>query len=327
MKCAFKITGFSELANKRVLSISVTDEAGLKNDKCQIRLDDRDYALETPQKGLIFDVYLGYEETGLVKMGTFQLDEVKFMETPAKTMEISGMAGYQKDNEVKAPKQEPWDEKTLGEVLGAIASRNGYEADIHGDIAGIYYDHLDQEHESDQSFATRICDRHDAFVKFADGKMIVRPRDQPSGLVVVSKAALPQVSIGGLVITVPTSITATASVRSEYKKVTTYWHDNDTGKREEVFVGDGTPEHKVRKLFETKDKARKGGQAKFDQLKRGKGEITSMTGPGDPNIRADMKLVTQGFRPDINTTWKISSVTHTMDNGGYKFSLKAEQEI
>jgi phage protein D len=38
-------------------------------------------------------------------------------------------------------------------------------------------------------------------------------------------------------------------------------------------------------------------------------------------------LITSGFRPDINGEWKISSVTHTMDNSGYKFSLKAEQEL
>lgn len=58
MKCAFKITGLSDLANKRVLSISVIDEMGLKSDKVQIRLDDRDYALETPKKCLIIEVVL-----------------------------------------------------------------------------------------------------------------------------------------------------------------------------------------------------------------------------------------------------------------------------
>ena len=42
-QCAFNITGFSQLANKRVLSISISDQMGLKSDKCTITLDDRDF--------------------------------------------------------------------------------------------------------------------------------------------------------------------------------------------------------------------------------------------------------------------------------------------
>ena len=103
MKCAFFITGLTAEANKRVLSITVTDEAGVQSDRVQIRLDDENYRLETPPKGQIIEVYLGYEETGLEKLSTFQVDEVRFLETQAVTMEISANAQFHEQNNTKAP--------------------------------------------------------------------------------------------------------------------------------------------------------------------------------------------------------------------------------
>jgi len=329
MKCAFKIVGLSALANKRVLSISVTDEMGAKSDKCQIRLDDRDYQLETPKKGQMIEVHLGYEETGLKMLGKFQLDEIKFLETQACTMEISGNAQeHVSKNSIKKTEQQPWDEKKLGDIFSTIATRHGYKPKIHPDIAEIYYDHLDQEDESDINFATRIAERHDAFVKIQDKQLIVMPREKLEGLVYIKKGSGKQVSSSGLVVTIPCSITATASARSEYDKVTTSYHDVDSGELKTQSVGDGPREHKVRQTFETQDKAQAGANAKKTQLDRGKGGIDNLTAPGDPNVRAGMRLLLVGFRPDIcNIEWKISSVTHTMDNGGYKLSLKAESSL
>lgn len=329
MKCAFKITGLSDLANKRVLSISVTDEMGTKSDKVQIRLDDRDYALETPQKGQKIEVFLGYEETGIKSLGTYELDEIKFLETQACTMEISGNAQeHVAEDSIKSTTEQPWDEKKLGEIFTEIAQRHGYTPDIHPDIASIYYDHLDQSIESDINFATRIAERHDAFVKIQDGKLIVKPRDKLEGLVYIQKGSKKQVSTSSLVVTIPCSITATASSRTEYDKVSATYYDVDSGEQKTESVGDGQREHKIRQQYETQDKAQAAAESKKTQLDRGKGGIDNLTCPGDPNVRAGMRLLLVGFRPDIcGVEWKISSVTHTMDNGGYKLSLKAESEL
>lgn len=328
-KPIFKITGLSELAQKRVLSITVTDEKGLKGDKVQIRLDDRDYALETPAQGTMFDVYLGYEYGGppLTMLGTFQLDEVKFIEAQACTMEISGNAQYHVGNEVKAPKTETWDEKKLGDIFSQIAEKNGYKPDIDPALSSIFVDHLDQTEESDIFFSTRIADKHDAYVKFQDGKMIVRPRNKGVGTVIIKKGIGVQFSMEGLSILIPTSVIATVNSRNKYGTVRAFWQDHDKVRRtgEVAKSGEG-PEFQIRQTFETKEQAQLAATAKLSQLNRGTGTIDTLSAPGDPNVRAGMDLYLDGFRPDINGKWLISNVTHTLDQGGYKISLSAEME-
>ena len=41
-QCAFEISGLSELVNRRVLSINITDERGIKLDKASIKFDTGD---------------------------------------------------------------------------------------------------------------------------------------------------------------------------------------------------------------------------------------------------------------------------------------------
>lgn len=60
----------------RLLSLTITDEAGIKADTVEITLDDRDGLIELPAPGAPLLVFLGYRETGLIPMGLFTSDEV-----------------------------------------------------------------------------------------------------------------------------------------------------------------------------------------------------------------------------------------------------------
>ena len=328
MKPIFSISGISESAQKRVLSISITDELGVKSDKAQVRFDDGDYSIETPTQGKVFTVMLGYDEKGppLTPLGTFQLDEIKFMESQAAILEMSGNAQHHEKNSTKAPTTTSWDEKTLGALFSDIASKNGYAPEIDGEIGGIYYDHLDQNDESDISFATRIADKHDAFVKIQDGKMIVKPRNKAVGQVTVKKLANGQASVNGNVVTVAINVSATKNSRNKYKKVIAYWQDVDKSKRTGENAGEGTPVFKMKETFETKDKAKAAAAAKLNKLNRGTGKLDSLTLPGHPEIRAGKKLILEGFRPDICGEWKIASASHKLDNGGYQTTVKADRD-
>ena len=55
------ITG---LIKQRLISLRITDEAGITSDSVEICLDDRDSLIEMPSSGSKLQVHLGYVETG-----------------------------------------------------------------------------------------------------------------------------------------------------------------------------------------------------------------------------------------------------------------------
>ena len=61
----------------RLLSLRVTDEAGIKSDTVEIKLDDRDALIAWPEHGAELEVLLGYQKSGLTRMGLYVVDEVE----------------------------------------------------------------------------------------------------------------------------------------------------------------------------------------------------------------------------------------------------------
>ncbi len=320
----FRITGLSRAVNERVLSITVTDELGLKSDSAKVRFDNTDYIISAPPQGTIFDVYLGFDKTGLVLMGKYQLDTIRYSESQAALIEITGNAQYHVDNGLKAPHDKKWDEKTLGDIFGEIAGKNGYEPKIDGAISGIYYDHLDQNGESDIAFATRIAEKHDAAVKFQEGKMLVAPRNKTEGMVILKKGNKGW-SIPGFVLEIPVGITATFHARNKYESVKAFWQDPDKARRTGEIAGTGSPMFDIQHTFASKGEAKSAAAAKLTQLSRGTSSLETIALPGNPHIRAGMKLILMKFHPDINGEWIIMSATHSFSNSGYSTSVKAEQ--
>lgn len=313
MRPDFFISGLSANANDRLLSLTVTDEAGIKSDTCRITLDDRDYKLIVPTIGQQFTVEMGYKETGLTHMGLFEVDEVRVQETQAKTMEITARAQFHTTTNIKKPITQPWDEKTLGEIISTLAGRNGYSVEIDAKLGAIWYDHLDQTEESDIHLASRLAEQHDAYAKITDGKMLFKPRGVTNGSVTIEK-------------TEGTHVTATLSARSDYTGVKAWWDDVDSGQRKEEVAGGGEKMFEIRQTFTGKPEAERTAAAKLEQLRRGTAQIDNLTIPGNPAVKAEMKLILVGFRPEVNGEWITSSVTHTIDGSGFKTVVKCEND-
>lgn len=315
MKPIKSISGLSKAANDRVLSITIEDSAGIQSDRVSITLDDRDYKLEWPQPGQIVTVSLGYEETGLTVMGEFELDEPSYSEPP-RTMTLSGHAQKHVNSNIKAPQTQPWDEKTMGEIVGGIAQRNGYQPEVHPDVASIYFPHIDQTEESDVHLLTRLAEQHDCFVKYQDGKLQFKPREQTNGTITLDKKE--STSISGVVV----------SSRTKFDSVRAAWHNNDTNERKYEVIGDDSGQQfDMRISYPTKGEAINSASSKLKQLKRGTGQIDSLIIPGNPMVRAEMNLILTGFRPEIcGILWVISQVTHSFSNSGYTTTIKSEMD-
>lgn len=323
MKPIFKISGLSSAANDRMLSISLNDNAGTEGDNVTITLDDRDYKLEFPPRGLKIQVYLGYEETGLVLMGEFEIDEVQHKESQAASMVIKANSQKHTNSEIKVPRTEFFDEMTISQIVGEIAGRNGYASDV-GDVGDFYYDHIEYVGKSDIAFLTELAEKHDAYVKLQDGKLIFRARSDTLGLVTLERNTMQQwVGVGYK--SVVASLSFTFNARQEYKSVRCCWRDRESNELRYTTIGEGEPVFDNMREFETKQAAEMHAGKKLKRLNRGEGRIDSLDVPGNPNVRAAMELALVGFRPEVcDKEWVIESCTHTFDSGGYRLSIQAD---
>jgi len=328
MRPQVEISGLSAAANDRLLSVSLTDNAGIEGDSVSITLDDRDYKLEWPPKGKQITVKMGYKETGLVKMGDFEIDQVRHKESQAATLEITANAQKHKTSNIKQTVTQPWDEKPLQQIVSTIAGRNGYAPDVHPDLASIYFPHLDQTEEGDIHFLTRIAEQYDAYCKLQDGKLLFYPRDETLGTVTVERSSAKQWTPQGWK-TIESSLSFSVNTRHEYKSVKAYWQNEHENQRVYEGVPQSLPEpvHELRKTYESKEKALEAANSKFKELARNTGTVENLQIPGDPMVRAEMDLVLVGFRPEAcSIPWVIKTATHVIDNGGYKTTVKAEVE-
>lgn len=316
MRPDFEISGLSAAANDRLLSLTVTESTQGKSDTATFTLDDRDYKLDFPQKGKIITAMIGYKETGLYPAGEFMVDQVRHKDSQAATFEITANSQKHRGQPIKVRKDDFHDEITIGDLVAKIAAKSGYTPKVDPEIAGFFYNHIDQN-ESDSHLLQKLSVFHDCYVKFENNTLIFWKRDNPLGAVTVARGA------GN-----PTGVSLTASVhcRNEYEGVAAEWHNRDSGETYKEIAG---VESKMMKIlprsYTNKAEAKAAAQAELSRLTRGTGSIESLSIPGDPSIRAGRKLKLTGFRSELcSLDWMITEVTHSISNSAYQTTLKAE---
>lgn len=161
----------------RLLSLTVTDEAGLKSDSVEITLDDRDGLIELPAPGAPMLVFLGYRETGLIPMGLFTFDEVTVTSPPA-TLTIRAKAA-DLGGSIKDQKTRSWDNMTIGDIIATIANEHGLTPKVAERFQPVLIEHIDQTEESDIGFLDRMGRDHDALVSVKGGRFCSWARAAP----------------------------------------------------------------------------------------------------------------------------------------------------
>ena len=321
------IDGLSWPVTQHILSVTIKDSRGTKGDTLTFKVSNPDYMFSEPAEGTILTPHLGYSNTRLVKMGDFMIDEVEHDEQQAVFMTIKANSQYHHENSVKAPRDKKYTGKTLGAIFGEIAGRNGYTSEVDPKLASIKVTHIVQKSQSDTAFASELAAKYDGFVKYQDGKMIVRDGGTTSGVVLIKKGTPTTISAGGLVIDTAIGIGSKRKIRGKYKSVKCPWRNMDQGKTKYEIIGNGDPVYKISGTkVHTKAEAKQMAGKKFAELERGTAELKAVKLPGHPNIRAEMELVTSNFHPNTNGNWIIEEVTHNYTSGGgYTTSInKAE---
>jgi phage protein D len=303
------------IINARLLSLSVTDKAGVSSDTLTITIDDSDGLIAFPRKGAALELSLGYAEGPFVQMGSYTVDEVEVSGPPSK-MTINAKAADM-GGQLKAPQERSWHDKKLGEIAQKIAKENGLTPVLSDGAKNLKIEHADQT-DSDLNFLSRIAAENGFVVSVKDKKLYIKEAGDGKG---ASGKNMPRVTLNANQLT---SWRASATDRTQYKSVKATYQDIKGAQRGNVVVGSGQPQLTMRHTYASKANANRAAKAALDSSKGGTGEI-DITLPGNPTIKPEQKLVVMGVRQGIDgAEYTIQEVVHNLDNGGYKTTIKGE---
>ena len=302
----------------RLVSLRITDEAGITSDTVEVCLDDRDSLLELPRTGAKLQVSIGYQEAGLVSMGLYIVDEITLEGSP-QTMKIKGHAADLKAS-LKSQKIDEWHQKTIGDLVNTIASKHGYQPRVASQFSSIKLPHIDQTAESDMHLLTRLAQLHGAIAKPANGFLLFVPEGK-------AKSFTGQLIGGGtLSLEEISSWRVTFAERDQHNSVASYWHDPDKAEPVEEKAGDGDPVHTMRGVYPNSGLAKAAAEAKLERLTRGT-QTLNITLAGRPELVAESKIYLSGFRPGIPSDWVITRAEHTLDSSGYTTTIEASRDF
>ena len=310
-----KPVDITTLIADRLLSIRITDKAGVDSDELEIVLDDRDGAVDLPRRGAMLEVSLGYKETGLTRIGRYKIDEVGSSGPPQQVFvrgKPADMAGG-----IKTARKHAWENTTLERVVKDLAARNKLTAvcKVKASIA-----RLDQMNESDLNFITRVARQYDATAAIKGGKLLVLPRGGQA--VSASGKKLPTLVIARRDIR---RWSYTASDRDSAGAVKVKAHNKKTGKTESIVVPDkdnpNAPARVIRHSAPTKGQAAATAKASLDRGNRSTIQL-SVEMAGRADIVAERTVNVSRIKAGVDGTYPVEAVTHDFGAGGWTTSLE-----
>jgi hypothetical protein len=322
MKPIFKVLAdgadITARINQRLISIKTTDEAGFKSDTCTIELDDRDGVIALPRKGAKLDIYLGYEETGISKVGVYTVDEISLTGFP-ETLSISGKAADMSAGELKSQKTRHFDNITLGDLVKTIAGGNGLVGKTSADLAAIQLGHVDQTQESDLHLLTRLAKQYGGVAKVTNDHLILAKAGESKsvGGTSLSPIYIDKTQVSGY----QCSITD----RGKYASVTATYHDKATGQNITVSTSTEKPAHTLRHTYDNQQQAIEAAQAKKSALDQGTATVDVSLSVGNAALVAESPLILTGFRSGITgPSWTATRVEHSFSKAGFTTQINGE---
>ena len=300
----------------RLLSLTLSDEAGYQSDSLEICLDDRDGKIKLPRRGVTLDVRLGFKEVGLAEMGLFTVDEVEVKGPPA-TLTVRARSADLRD-ELKDQKTRSWSDTTLEAIVSEIAADHGLTLRMPPPPPTIHLPHLDQSNESDLHLLTRLARRWDYIFKLSGKRLAFVPAGQ--GLA-ASGEPVTAVTIKRDQVK---DYRAVLADRGRYRSVVAHWQDQEEGQQVSERAGEGEPVFTLRQTYPTAEQARSAAKSRLDQLARGRSTVSVTLANGNPRLRAQSRVTLTGFRSGLDGQWLATGVTHRFTTSGYTTRLEAE---
>jgi hypothetical protein len=305
-----------------LVSLSITDEAGVKSDRLEMVVDGRQLADGTewgiPPIGSDIEVCLGYEPKP-AKMGTYRLDSWKKESGSGGKLITLSAAAAELTTATKEKRMRSYHEMTLGQIADQVAGRHGLQPKVDANLASAFIEHIDQQGESDMAFMTRLAARYGATFKVGDGKLVFAAQGslaKPNG------SEKPEIVVGPSDVS---SWSVTQAERGGHKSAVAYWHDHKAGERKSVTAGQGSPRFVERHVYATEAEAKAAANAAIGRLTRGQ-RSGEFSGPGNPAFYAEAPIRLQGVDPECDGRFYAKSVRHQFSASGYTTSVTLESE-
>jgi phage protein D len=337
----------TETLDKRLMSLTITDNRGFEADQLDLELDDADGQLMLPRRGAQITVFLGWKGYSLTKKGTFVVDEIEHSGAPDRLTVRARSADFRQSLNIKREKS--WHQTTVGEIVREIATRHKLTAALDEAMAAQQVDHIDQTNESDCSFLMRLAKEHGAIAAVKDGRLLFLRQGQGK---TASGKPLPAAIItrddGD-------SHRFTLADRGAYTGVVAHWLDTrETKKKKEVKVkrrrrrrrastkkkkepdpkqGEyllGTDENVLvlSRTYLTKKLAERWAKSYWEKLQRGIASFSIDLARGREDLFPELPVKVSGFKREIDQAdWTITTVTHSLNDRGFVTSLELEVKI
>ncbi len=312
-------TNITDLIKTRLLSLTITDEAGWDSDSVSLALDDRDSMLEMPKTGASIEVSLGFKGKGLVNMGIYTVDEVVLSGSPEKMTIRGKAANLGNKGTIKDQKTKQWEDKTLKEIVSEIAGKHGLSPKVGSDLSGKKIKDLAQTDESDIHLLSRIAQKYDAVVKITQNYLIFAKRGTSRA---VSGNPVPPIKITKN--QCKPSYSMTRAERPAINSIQAKWHNKATAKVEKVETSSEKPQKVLRHTYDSKDEAESASKSELAKLKRDEAKMNFTLAIGNPSVAAEGYITLLNFREGINGVWNAISVDHTWSNTGATTRVSAE---
>lgn len=306
----------TEAIQDRLISITVTDNSGEQADEVEIELDDRDYAIAEPRKGVELTIALGYVGEALFPIGRFVVDEV-WPEGPPDVLKIKGKAADMRAG-LKAAKTRAWRETTVQQIVSQIAGEHGLTPAVASGLSDQAIQHRDQSAESDLHFLTRLGRDYGAVAAPKDGRLVFAP---PASGVSASGRPMAEIALDRKDLTDWKGVSAD---RDNYGSVKARYRLLDEARTAYAVAGSGDPARTLRTTYADEATAKAAAEAELARLGQATGGV-ELSMPGRPEIAAQSPIRLSGIRPSLCHRWIATTVTHRLDwsSGGFVTTVAA----
>ncbi|MEX0319436.1 MAG: contractile injection system protein, VgrG/Pvc8 family [Ruegeria sp.] len=293
----------TERFQKRLVSLVINDEAGSKSDTAEIKVDDRDHAIDLPPTGATLQIAIGFVGD-LVEIGSYVVDELAGDISPA-TMTIRAKSADMLSG-IRARKTRAWPDSSIERIAGTIAGEHGLKPVISDSLKSKLFGYLAQTSESDLNFLTRIARDLDAVAKPAGGALLFVKRGKGKS---ADGSSLPVYRVNR------TDISRGSwqiNGRGRYGSVVAEWGERGTATVHKVQIGRDDPKLILRHRHPNEAEARRAAEAALDRSHRASGTIDIQLGGFWGDLLAEGKVDLRGIKPELEGEWLITRVQHRL---------------
>ncbi len=301
----------------RLIRLTLTESRGDEADQLDIELDDTDGTLQLPPKGAEIALQLGWLGDGMVDKGLFEVDEIEHIGAPDQICIRARSAEMRR--QLRTRTEHSWHDTTIGAIVAQIGARHQLVPRVDDKLARVRIAHIDQTHESDLHFLTRLAKQHDAVSTVKKGRLVFLPIN---GTVTSTGEELDTIVITRKDGDQHRYHTAD---RHSYSGVRAYWHDAVRATKRSVLVGTEENEKRLKDTYGSEADALAAARAEQQRVTRGKATFELTLALGKTELMPQTPVTVTGFKDEIdNTPWLLVKLTHTLADGGLTTRMEME---